>query len=94
MAIHHITFGQAMASGRPVLASNPRVAQTMTGDGTSTISAGDGEVCTIYTDTAIYVHIAAVPSAGADKGYAIAAGGSREFGGMRNGDKVAIAAIV
>lgn len=93
MANHHITFGPAMASGRPVIASNPRVAETLTANGTTGISALDGEVCRIATDTAIYVHIAATPSAGANKGYMLLANSVTEFGGVRAGDKVAVVAV-
>lgn len=93
MALFHITFGDAMERERPLMAASPSASQTLTANGTTTIEAKAGQVCSVYSDVEAYIAIGASPTAGANAGYVIGAGQTKEFCYLQDGWKVAIAAV-
>ncbi|MGB1215734.1 MAG: hypothetical protein ACPG4X_20355 [Pikeienuella sp.] len=87
-----ITFVRAMEGITPVLAAQPVASESVTPGGSSaqtTITAKAGNVCVVTTDTAIWVAFGENPTAAAGTGHLILAGGTRDFGHLTDGWKVA-----
>ena len=92
----HITFRDPSDYGGSSILSKPRASETLTETGTSaqsTITAKQGEVCHIAATAAIYVNYGASPTAAADSGDMINAGGQIDIGPMNALDKVAIITV-
>lgn len=89
----HITFRDPSDYGGSSILGKPRASETMTESGTSaqtTITAKQGEVCHITATAAIHVEYGLNPTAAADSGDMITAGGALDIGPMNAGDKIAI----
>lgn len=92
----HITFRDPADYGGSSVLGKPRASETMTesaSSAASTITAKQGEVCHITATAAIHVEYGAAPTAAADSGDMIPAGGSIDVGPMNAGDKVAIITV-
>lgn len=89
----HITFRDASDYGGSSIVTKPRVSETMTESGTSaasTITALQGEVARITATADIHVAYGSSPTAAADTGDMVTAGGTIDVGPMSAGDKIAI----
>ncbi len=94
MANAFIEFGEVMASGSPVYGRVPRVSEniaTSTTTQSTTITANGGEYATVIAgDADIYVAIGTTPTAVAGQGRMVRAGMIRDFGPLKDEDKVAV----
>lgn len=94
MANIHIRFGEIMPGDAPVYQRVPRSSEVITSSGsnqTTTMTATGGDYATITAiDGAVYVDIAASPNASTNKREAVPSGGTKDFGPLKEGDKVAV----
>lgn len=93
MATVHVAFTGAMGGGAPVYAPKPSAAAAITASTTSaatTITADGGDyACVTAIDATVYVVIGPAPTA-TSAGHCITEGGSKDFGPLKRGDKVAV----
>jgi hypothetical protein len=93
MSTVHITAGGAMGGGAPVYAPIPDFAQTITSSGTSQRSSampGGKYVSVTSSGGAVFVAIGQNPTAVSGAGYMVADGATKDFGPIKEGDKVAL----
>lgn len=93
MATVSIEFGAVLGAGAPVYAPVPRATQTITSSGTSQQSneaQGGDFVTVVTTGGAIWVAIGQNPTAAAGTQRLLPDGAGRDFGPLKEGDKVAI----
>lgn len=96
MATIHVRFGSIMPTGAPVYPRAPRKSETVTSSGTSAMSANSavgGEFITVTAiDGAVYALIGTNPTALATGAgmEAIPSGGTKDFGPVNDGDKIAV----
>lgn len=96
MANIQIRFGEAMSGTAPVYSRLPRKSEKVTSSGTSaqsTNTANGGEIVTVTAiDGSIYALIGSNPTALASGAgmEAIPSGSSKDFGPLKDGDKVAV----
>lgn len=96
MANIHVRFGEIAPGSQPVYQRTPRKSETVTSSASSaqsTNTANSGEYATVTAiDGSVYVLIGDNPTAlasgaGMD---AVPSGGTKDFGPLKDGDKVAV----
>lgn len=95
MATAQIAFTDAVhVGGSSVLSKDPRAVETITTSASSqatTATALAGELASItVSGGAIFVKVAAAPTAASGSGYLIPDGGRLDLGSLAAGDKVAV----